>query len=168
MTADGRLPLAERRNYTGVGNALMRISREEGVLALWKGCVPTIGRAMIVNMAQLASYTQAKQKLLTYDYFTEGIELHFVASIFSGFVTTVASMPIDMAKTRIQNQRPDADGKIQYKGSIDVLTKVARHEGVLALWKGFTPYFARLGPHTVITFIFLEQLNLAYSNFLAK
>lgn len=30
MTADGRLPLAERRNYAGVFNALIRITREEG------------------------------------------------------------------------------------------------------------------------------------------
>lgn len=58
MTADGRLPIAERRNYSGVVNALVRISREEGVFSLWKGCIPTIGRAMVVNMAQLASYTQ--------------------------------------------------------------------------------------------------------------
>lgn len=30
MTSDGRLPVAERRNYTGVINALTRIVREEG------------------------------------------------------------------------------------------------------------------------------------------
>lgn len=54
------------------------------------------------------------------------------------------------------------DGKPEYKGSIDVLSKIARQEGVLALWKGFTPYFCRLGPHTVLTFIFLEQMNKYY------
>lgn len=58
MTADKGLAIADRRNYTGVFNALLRITREEGLLTLWKGCVPTIGRAMVVNMAQLASYTQ--------------------------------------------------------------------------------------------------------------
>lgn len=60
MTADKGLAIADRRNYTGVFNALLRISREEGFLTLWKGCVPTIGRAMVVNMAQLASYTQVR------------------------------------------------------------------------------------------------------------
>ena len=44
----------------------------------------------------------------------------------------------------------------------DVLLKVIRHEGFFSLWKGFTPYYARLGPHTVLTFIFLEQMNAAY------
>lgn len=27
--------------------------------------------------------------------------------------------------------------------------KGVRKEGVTSLWKGFTPYFLRLGPHTV-------------------
>ncbi|KAL1482563.1 hypothetical protein MTO96_033708, partial [Rhipicephalus appendiculatus] len=44
----------------------------------------------------------------------------------------------------------------------DVLTKVVRNEGFFSLWKGFTPYYARLGPHTVLTFIFLEQMNKFY------
>lgn len=58
MTADGRLPVDKRRNYKNVGDALVRIVREEGVLSLWRGATPTIGRAMVVNAAQLSSYSQ--------------------------------------------------------------------------------------------------------------
>lgn len=162
MTADGRLPLNERRNYTNVANALMRISREEGIFALWRGCIPTVGRAMVVNMAQLASYSQAKSYFTQYFEMKDGIKLHFAASMVSGFITTAASMPVDIAKTRIQNMKA-INGVPEYKGTIDVLTKVARNEGIFALWKGFTPYYCRLGPHTVLTFIFLEQLNILYS-----
>ena len=36
MTSDGRLPVNERRNYSSVFNALIRIQREEGTLALWR------------------------------------------------------------------------------------------------------------------------------------
>ena len=42
----------------------MRIAREEGVTTLWRGAIPTMGRAMVVNAAQLASYSQAKQAIL--------------------------------------------------------------------------------------------------------
>lgn len=56
------------------------------------------------------------------------------------------------------------DGKPEYKGAIDVLAKVVKNEGLFALWKGFTPYYFRLGPHTVLTFIFLEQMNSAYNS----
>ena len=41
-------------------------------------------------------------------------------------------------------------------------SQVVRQEGPLALWKGFTPAYARLGPHTVLVLVFLEQLNAAY------
>ena len=41
----------------------------------------------------------------------------------------------------------------------DVFLRVIRQEGVLALWKGFTPYYFRIGPHTVLTFVFLEQFQ---------
>ncbi|GLD72578.1 mitochondrial 2-oxoglutarate/malate carrier protein, partial [Lates japonicus] len=64
MTADGRLPPDQRRGYTNVFNALARITREEGVATLWRGCVPTMARAVVVNAAQLASYSQSKQALL--------------------------------------------------------------------------------------------------------
>lgn len=163
MTADGRLPLNERRNYTSVFNALMRITREEGLLTLWRGTIPTMGRAMVVNAAQLASYSQAKQYLISSGRFTEGILLHFAASMFSGLITTIASMPVDIAKTRIQNMKTLPGGTPEYRGTVDVLTKVVRHEGLFALWKGFTPYYCRLGPHTVLTFIFLEQMNSCYN-----
>lgn len=167
MTADGRLPAAEKRGYTNVFNALYRITTEEGVLTLWRGCMPTVVRAMVVNAAQLASYSQAKQLVLSTGYFKDNILLHFIASMISGLITTAASMPVDIAKTRIQNMKV-IDGKPEYKGAFDVLSKVIRNEGFFSLWKGFTPYYARLGPHTVLTFIFLEQMNAAYKRYVLK
>ncbi|KAK4337233.1 hypothetical protein RND71_044044 [Anisodus tanguticus] len=164
MTSDGRLPLAERRNYTGITNALTRIVREEGVLTLWRGVLPTMGRAMVVNAAQLASYSQAKQFLLETGFFKDNIGCHIVSSTISGFVTTAASMPVDMAKTRVQSMKV-INGVPEYKGSIDVLVKVIKNEGVFSLWKGFTPYLLRLLPHTLITFVVLEQLNKSYKKY---
>lgn len=165
MTADGRLPPAERRGYTNVFNALARITREEGVTTLWRGCVPTMARALVVNAAQLASYSQSKQALLDSGYFGDDILCHFCASMISGLVTTAASMPVDIVKTRIQNMKM-IDGKPEYKNGLDVLVRVVGKEGFFSLWKGFTPYYARLGPHTVLTFIFLEQMNRLYKKYM--
>lgn len=161
MTADGRLPPGERRGYRNVFDALVRMAREEGVLTLWRGCIPTMARAVVVNAAQLASYSQSKQFLLDSGHFRDDILCHFCASMISGLVTTAASMPVDIVKTRIQNMRT-IDGKPEYRNGLDVLLKVVRYEGFFSLWKGFTPYYARLGPHTVLTFIFLEQMNKWY------
>lgn len=50
----------------------------------------------------------------------------------------------------------------------EVLLRVVRSEGFFSLWKGFTPYYARLGPHTVLTFIFLEQMNRLYKTYVLE
>jgi len=159
MTADGRLPPEQRRNYTNVFNALARITREEGSFSMWKACGPTVTRAVILNAAQLAVYSQAKQMFQTYAGMKDGVPLHLVSSLTSGFVSTAVSIPVDLAKTTLQAQKPGPNGELEYKGSLDVLIKMAKKDGVLRLWRGFTPYFLRLGPHTVITFLVLEQLK---------
>ncbi|KAH8316895.1 hypothetical protein KR067_010113 [Drosophila pandora] len=157
MMSDNRLPPAERRNYKHVGDAFVRIVKDEGVTALWRGCLPTVGRAMVVNMVQLASYSQLKNYFSQY---VSGLGLHISAAMMSGLLTTIASMPLDMAKTRIQNQKTG-----EYKGTMDVLLKVFKNEGFFALWKGFTPYLCRVGPHTVFAFTFLEQLTKGYKKY---
>ena len=60
---------------------------------------------MVVNAAQLATYSQAKQAIKGTGHIQDGIFCHFVASMISGLVTTIASMPVDIAKTRLQNMK---------------------------------------------------------------
>lgn len=161
MTADGRLPEAERRGYKNVFNALGRVTREEGVTTLWRGTLPTVGRAMVLNIAQLATYDQAKESILATGVVGDNIGAHAMASTVSGFIATAVSIPLDSAKTRVQNMRV-VNGVPEYTGMLDALRKTVAKDGVLSLWRGFTPYFLRLGPHTIITFICLEQLKAAY------
>lgn len=56
----------------------------------------------------------------------------------------------------------------EYSGAFDCVRKIVKSEGVTALWKGFTPYFFRLGPHTILTFVFLEQLNKYFAKYYMK
>ena len=63
MQADSTLPVDQRRNYKGVGDALTRIVREEGAGGLFRGAGPTVVRAMALNMGMLASNDQAKEML---------------------------------------------------------------------------------------------------------
>jgi solute carrier family 25 oxoglutarate transporter 11 len=63
MQNDTTLPPAERRNYKNVFNAFSRITKEEGPLALWRGCTPTVIRAIVLNLAMLAPYDEVKERL---------------------------------------------------------------------------------------------------------
>jgi len=68
MQADNQLPVNERRNYKNVFDAFARITKEEGILGLWRGATPTIIRAVVLNLAMLASYDEVKEKLLNNFY----------------------------------------------------------------------------------------------------
>ncbi len=151
MQSDGRLPVEQRRNYRHVFDALLRIYREEGVLKMWRGCTPTVGRAVVLNGAQLAVYSQSKEVILDHSNMADGVLVHLISSLTAGFAASFVSLPLDMAKTALQ-----ADG-VQYKNTFDVLVKVAQKEGIPRLWRGFTPYFLKVGPHTVFTFLIFEQ-----------
>ncbi|XP_030893557.1 mitochondrial glutamate carrier 2 [Leptonychotes weddellii] len=50
----------------------------------------------------------------------------------AGLVGVTCVFPIDLAKTRLQNQH----GKDIYKGMIDCLMKTARAEGFLGMYRG--------------------------------
>ena len=54
----------------------------------------------------------------------DGYILSFMGSMVAGFITTVASLPLDIAKTRIQNMKT-INGVPEYKGMLDVMTKVS-------------------------------------------
>lgn len=49
MSNDITLPVEERRNYKGVTDTTIRIAREEGIAAFWRGSNPFVVRAMMVS-----------------------------------------------------------------------------------------------------------------------
>jgi hypothetical protein len=123
IDADSTLPLAERRNYKGVGDAFVRIVREDGVGGLFRGAGPTITRAMALNMGMFAANEQAKE-LIEEHTPLRGLPLTASASFVAGFFAAACSLPFDFVKTRIQKMKPDAKGKVPYSGFIDCATKV--------------------------------------------
>ena len=83
---------------------------------------------MVVNGAQLASYSQAKEVIVSAGYLNEGIALHFCASMISGLLTTIASMPVDIVKTRVQKSSGQTnpiviDPNIQYSFCENVIIR---------------------------------------------
>jgi len=48
----------------------------------------------------------------------------------------------------------------KYRSPLDVVIKTVRTEGLRGLYKGFIPVWARIAPHTIVTFAVFEQLRL--------
>ncbi|XP_044950230.1 mitochondrial uncoupling protein 5-like [Hordeum vulgare subsp. vulgare] len=165
MQADGRLPLADRRNYRSVGDAIARMTRDEGVRSLWRGSALTVNRAMIVTASQLATYDQAKEAILARrGPGADGLGTHVAASFAAGIVAAAASNPVDVVKTRVMNMKVAPGAPPPYAGALDCALKTVRSEGVMALYKGFIPTVSRQGPFTVVLFVTLEQVRKVFKD----
>lgn len=161
MQADGMntAPGAKPR-YRHVFHAFGEIARTEGVRGLYKGVSPTVQRAAVVAAVELSSYDECKTLMVQWGWGATSVVTHFGASVMAGFLSTIASSPLDVVKSRVMNQPVDENGRgLRYSSTIDCFRKSTQAEGVLSLWKGFLPNFARLGPHCVITFMVIEQLR---------
>ncbi|KAL3940554.1 MAG: hypothetical protein SGBAC_004933 [Bacillariaceae sp.] len=169
MSADSKLPPAERRNYTNVLNCLTRIANEEGVANLWRGAAPTVARATLLSSCCMGVTSQAKLHLAKQEkYFGKdgqwmgGLPMMFCATLCSSFCANVVANPFDVLKSRIQQSPIDATtGKALYSGMSDCLVKSVRQEGAFVLWRGFTPAFVKLAPYTIISLTILDKLTKA-------
>lgn len=139
MQSDGLKPAAERANYRGVGDALTRIAKNEGVARLWAGAYPTVVRAMALNFGQLAFFSEAKAQLKDTSLGPRAQTL--TASAIAGFFASFFSLPFDFIKTRLQKQTRKPDGTLPYKGMFDCFQKVMREEGPLRFYRGFSTYY---------------------------
>ena len=148
MQSDGLKPVALRSNYTSVIDALTRITRTEGILALWAGCAPTVARAMALNFGQLAFFSEAKSQLKRRQPGWHERSRSLVASGFAGFFASFFSLPFDFVKTRLQKQGARRVGEPRYyTGMGDCFRKVAREEGIARFYRGFGTYYVRIAPH---------------------
>lgn len=150
MQNDASLPAAERRNYKHAVDGLARMVKEEGVQSLFRGVWPNSMRAVLMTASQLASYDIFKNQLLQRTSMQDGLGMHFTASFMAGFVATTVCSPVDVIKTRIMSAKTR-------EGLFSLLTRITANEGAGWMFKGWVPSFVRLGPHTIFTFMFLEQ-----------
>ena len=155
MQNDAALPANERRKYKHAIDGLIRMVREEGVVSLFRGVWPNSTRALLMTASQLATYDVFKKELLERTNMKDDLKTHFTASLMAGFVATTVCSPVDVIKTRIMSAKT--------KESIyQLVTKITASEGFMWIFKGWLPSFVRLGPHTIATFMFLEQHKKLY------
>jgi hypothetical protein len=75
--------------------------------------------------------------------------------MLASLITTTVSSPADVVKTRVMN---DHDRKVG--GSLCHLKDIWKNEGASALFKGWTASYLRIGPHTVISLVIIEEMRM--------
>ncbi|KAK6631068.1 Calcium-binding mitochondrial carrier protein Aralar1 [Polyplax serrata] len=75
----------------------------------------------------------------------------FALGSVAGAVGATAVYPIDLVKTRMQNQRSGSlIGELMYRNSFDCFRKVIRHEGAFGLYRGLLPQLMGVAPEKAI------------------
>jgi len=163
MQSDGTLPVEQRRNYKNFFDAFTRVIREEGVLSLWRGCGPTIARAVIINFALLVPFEEFKDRLK--NTFPDVKTRTVVSSLMASFIGSFISLPSHNIKTKLQKMKQDpVTGKYPYNGIMDALMKSVSKEGPTRLWIGFFTYYIRIGPHVIITLLLNDYFRARFNS----
>lgn len=83
MQNDGQLAPQQRRNYKHAIDGIIRISKEEGTSALFRGLGPNMNRAILMTSSQCVSYDMFKYVLLNHTPMQDGISLHLSSSVLA-------------------------------------------------------------------------------------
>ncbi|POM81962.1 Mitochondrial carrier protein family protein [Cryptosporidium meleagridis] len=169
LQTNSLLPLSQQKCYKNVLQAIKCIIKEEGFFSMWKGSVPSIVRAMSINMGMLATYDHFIEVCCRWTGPNENqVFVKVLSSILSGAVASVVSLPFDTIKTQIQKQtvyEEDSESLItkQEGHNLNNYTRVIAHiyrsQGLSGFFKGYLTYYSRIAPHAMITLLCMDWFN---------
>ncbi|GAB5373237.1 hypothetical protein AAMO2058_001733000 [Amorphochlora amoebiformis] len=147
--------------YRGVLHALSVITKEEGVLGLWRGNFANCFRIIPKTAVQYGSF--AVWRPLADKYLSMGITGSsksnktskgvsalgkvLSAGMLAGLTAQIVTYPLDTVRARLT---VDAGGKLN--GMFGTLFAIIRHEGFPALYKGIFPTLCGSVPYVGIEF----------------
>ncbi|XP_040443970.1 solute carrier family 25 member 34 isoform X2 [Falco naumanni] len=155
------MAVGHQHNHESISDAFESIYKQHGVAGLWRGVTGAVPRVAVGSAAQLATFTSAKDWVCERQWFGEGSWATVLAGgMVSGVAVAVTMTPFDVISTRLYNQPVDADGTGKlYRGFLDCILKISSKEGLLGLYKGIGAVYLRLGPHTVLSLFFWDELR---------
>jgi len=86
---------------------------------------------------------------------------------FCAAIGATAVYPIDLVKTRMQNQRlTPSVYEVMYRNSFDCFRKVIKHEGFFGLYRGLIPQVVGVAPEKAIklTVSLMNYISVLYIN----
>ncbi len=89
---------------------------------------------------------------------------HFALGSIAGAFGAFMVYPIDLVKTRMQNQRSQRVGEMLYKNSIDCAKKVVKNEGFKGLYSGVLPQLIGVAPEKAIKLTVNDIVRGHFSN----
>jgi len=137
---DASATISKETRYKGIIDVLVRVPKEQGFAALWRGNLANVIRYFPTQALNFA-FKDTYKKL-----FTEGYDKKkdfwkfFAGNLASGGAAGATSLcfvyPLDFARTRLAADVGKGATR-EFKGLADCLIKIAKSDGPIGLYRGF-------------------------------
>lgn len=154
------LAQTNKEKSAGLSSLVGDMYKSQGIGGFYRGVEVNIMRACVLNATKMGCYDISKGYVAeATGWSRKDIRTAFSSSFIAGFFMTCNVAPFDMLRTKLMNQPTD---KKIYDGLADCLVKSVKADGVLSLWRGFIPIWARFAPQATIQLLTIEYLYGAF------
>ncbi|XP_036319083.1 ADP,ATP carrier protein-like [Rhagoletis pomonella] len=132
--------ISTEKQYKGMIDCFIRIPREQGFLAYWRGNLANVIRYFPTQALNFAFKDKYKQIFLSGVNKKEQPGRYFIGNLLSGGAAGATSLcfvyPLDFARTRLAAD-VGKTGQREFNGLFDCIVKVFKSDGILGLYRGF-------------------------------
>jgi len=133
--------IAKDQQYKGMVDCFIRIPKEQGALAYWRGNLANVIRYFPTQALNFAFKDKYKQIFLGGVDKKKQFWRFFVGNLASGGAAGATSLcfvyPLDFARTRLAADIGKSGGEREFKGLGDCLVKIFKNDGLVGLYRGF-------------------------------
>ncbi|XP_025833010.1 ADP,ATP carrier protein 1 [Agrilus planipennis] len=132
--------IPEDQRYKGIVDCFIRIPKEQGVGAFWRGNLANVIRYFPTQALNFAFKDHYKKLFLGGIDKKKQFWRYFAGNLASGGAAGATSLcfvyPLDYARTRLGADVGKA-GEREYTGLVDCLLKTVKSDGIVGLYRGF-------------------------------
>lgn len=133
--------IAVDQQYKGMVDCFVRIPKEQGFAAFWRGNLANVIRYFPTQALNFAFKDKYKQVFLGGVDKNKQFWRFFAGNLASGGAAGATSLcfvyPLDFARTRLAADVGKGSGNREFKGLGDCLVKISKADGIGGLYRGF-------------------------------
>lgn len=143
--------------YKSLPELIGRVSKEEGILAMWTGCGVNAMRAVFMNVADLA-VTDVARGILHKCLGAEIAANPIILAAITGISVVLIVSPADTVRSKLMNNGPSSPNP-KYTGIVDTVSKTWQQNGLRGFYGAVVPMYLREGPYYLVMWNVLALLR---------
>jgi len=133
--------IAENQRYKGMVDCFVRIPKEQGFVAFWRGNMANVIRYFPTQALNFAFKDKYKQVFLGGVDKNKQFMRYFLGNLASGGAAGATSLcfvyPLDFARTRLAADIGKTGAEREFSGLGNCLSKIFKSDGLIGLYRGF-------------------------------